>query len=380
MRRASVLIAVALSFLACHRTAKKVDGMIAVGNYAAAESLLVPVVEKNPDDLELHYLLGKVYLYTNHPIGDAEHQFDLAVTDPKWKPKVARAYADAFDVIIREEDDRKPSAMMVDAVRADDGLKDETCRRLTRSVEQRRGDGKSYRNLLRAQGAIGGACKETAISQIRSIISTSDRIEDVAMLADAWIGIDRQESHNAAIHLRETAQALQEKDRELARKVLMLALKADKSINGDLETVVLRSQLGVSSTDASGDTVELLGPIETTVKLMTTIAKAVEAYATDHNKYPAVSWDALQPMLIPTYVKELPQTDAWDQRFVYLGAEDGQQYWIISAGPDGSVSNASLDRSNKGTPNGSDDLIYSNGRLIQKPDSDSTAPAFLRSH
>ncbi|HEY2322538.1 MAG TPA: type II secretion system protein GspG, partial [Thermoanaerobaculia bacterium] len=130
---------------------------------------------------------------------------------------------------------------------------------------------------------------------------------------------------------------MQEKDHDLARDVLLLALKADPTISGDLETVILRSQLGVSESSASAETIEVLGPVEETIKLMTTIAKAVEAYATDHNKYPAVSWDALQPMLIPTYTRELPQNDTWDHRFTYVGAEDGQTYWVISAGPDGAV-------------------------------------------
>ncbi|HEY2322539.1 MAG TPA: hypothetical protein VGJ82_06695 [Thermoanaerobaculia bacterium] len=158
--------------------------MIAVGKYSEAESLLVPMVQKDPDDPELHFLLGKVYLYTDHPAAEAEHQFDLAAVNAKWKPKIARAYSDAFDVVLRGDDDTKAGEYMVQATRADESLKDDACRRLAPAVEQRHTDGKTYRNLLRAEGAIGGACAAVAVKQIRSLISGSDKILDIAMLTD----------------------------------------------------------------------------------------------------------------------------------------------------------------------------------------------------
>src|SRR5215212_5240736 len=40
-----------------------------------------------------------------------------------------------------------------------------------------------------------------------------------------------------------------------------------------------------------------------------TIATAVEAYATDHNRYPPPG--ELESSVVPTYVKSLPKVDGW---------------------------------------------------------------------
>src|SRR5437870_3558902 len=84
---------------------------------------------------------------------------------------------------------------------------------------------------------------------------------------------------------------------------------------------------------------------------MRTMATAWEARATDVNRYNAagaisyptsgVSWSDLNTFLSPTYVKTLPQNDAWNTAYAFglTGGSWGattaaQEYAIISYGKD----------------------------------------------
>lgn len=52
---------------------------------------------------------------------------------------------------------------------------------------------------------------------------------------------------------------------------------------------------------------------------MRSLATAIEAYATDHNTFPAsvTGVDGLQPMLVPTYMRTVPALDAWARPLRY---------------------------------------------------------------
>ena len=114
---------------------------------------------------------------------------------------------------------------------------------------------------------------------------------------------------------------------------------------------------------------------------MRTMATAWEARATDVNRYNAaglsfpnsgVTWGQLNQYLAPTYVKTLPQNDAWNTPYTFglKGANWGdttasQEYAIISYGkdqkPQSTVNGGS-------TTNFDCDIIYSNGTFVQNPD------------
>ena len=113
---------------------------------------------------------------------------------------------------------------------------------------------------------------------------------------------------------------------------------------------------------------------------MRSIATAWEARATDMNKYNAagasypaiggVSWDDLNSYLSPTYIKQFPKTDGWNNAFQYglpTGAAWGvataaQSYMIESYGKDGVAEGTIVGGP---TTNYDCDIIYSNGAFIQ---------------
>lgn len=77
-------------------------------------------------------------------------------------------------------------------------------------------------------------------------------------------------------------------------------------------------------------------PWKRTVADLLAVATAAEAYATDTNRYPNVSsYEQLRDVLSPTYIKELPEKDAWGVPYSYNVSSDGQHYRFASAGADG---------------------------------------------
>jgi general secretion pathway protein G len=113
---------------------------------------------------------------------------------------------------------------------------------------------------------------------------------------------------------------------------------------------------------------------------MRSIATAWEARATDTNRYNAAGALASLPdqdmssglatALTPTYIKSLPKADGWGNTWILM-ADHGfgdstaaQVYMIRSTGKDGATD---------GQPGGDtssfdDDIIYSNGSFLQKPE------------
>lgn len=108
------------------------------------------------------------------------------------------------------------------------------------------------------------------------------------------------------------------------------------------------------------------------------VAIALEAYATDSNQYPRVgSFAELEPILAPTYISELPETDGWAAPIRYecrsSVSEDSaapcDSYWLSSGGRDGTLESGDpTSVTPQGTRNFDCDIIFSNGAFVQYPD------------
>ena len=117
-------------------------------------------------------------------------------------------------------------------------------------------------------------------------------------------------------------------------------------------------------------------PQKHTMADLRTIATALEARATDMNEYPQVrSVDELARLLEPTYVKNLPRTDAWRHEWRYEAwkadpaDKAAQVYAIGSAGRDWKWEKPSLRMYAGGaTTNFDCDIVYSNGAFICYPE------------
>jgi type II secretion system protein G len=114
-----------------------------------------------------------------------------------------------------------------------------------------------------------------------------------------------------------------------------------------------------------------------------TIATAWEARATDVNKYNAAGFtmpgiavpvSTLSANLSPTYVKQLPQKDGWNNAWTFAtdkafgNTVAAQVYAIASGGKDGSVVSATGTVAAGATSDFNSDIVYSNGSFIAFPD------------
>lgn len=106
-----------------------------------------------------------------------------------------------------------------------------------------------------------------------------------------------------------------------------------------------------------------------------TIAAAVEAYATDNNRYPeAAGVSELNTHLVPKYLQVVPTVDGWGHPFRYQawssGGRTADSYAVGSAGKDGQFEHDSLrDYADPGaTTNFNNDLIFSNGSFVRYPE------------
>jgi hypothetical protein len=117
-------------------------------------------------------------------------------------------------------------------------------------------------------------------------------------------------------------------------------------------------------------------PWRRTMSDMRSIASAVEAYAIDNDEYPLVGdYAALEPLLVPDYMTELPMEDMWGHAYAYTVSPDGQQYRVVSAGSD-SIFDWDSRRIAKAADEPvpvryrdrlEDDFIYADGQFVQLP-------------
>jgi type II secretion system protein G len=108
---------------------------------------------------------------------------------------------------------------------------------------------------------------------------------------------------------------------------------------------------------------------------MRSVATSWEARATDVNQYTAAGNLTLPPimtdgigglatMLQPTYIKQLPQKDGWNN--LYAVYADANEYAIISYGKNGEPEGSSF----PGGPTTSfdNDIVFQNGSFTQYPE------------
>jgi len=89
---------------------------------------------------------------------------------------------------------------------------------------------------------------------------------------------------------------------------------------------------------------------------MRSIQTAIEAYATDHQRYPDVkTMDELRPLVAPLYIMALPMHDAWGNAYRIETTE--KSYRIISAGADGKFDESSWGIASNNLPYDADAVI-----------------------
>ncbi len=116
---------------------------------------------------------------------------------------------------------------------------------------------------------------------------------------------------------------------------------------------------------------------ERTMKDLRSVATAIEAYATDENRYPKVSsYGDLKPILSPIYIRDFPEKDSWGTAYRYSVSADGQHYRLVSAGADhqfegGSGTIATFDEKHRppmiSSTSMDSDIIYQDGGFVQVP-------------
>ena len=116
----------------------------------------------------------------------------------------------------------------------------------------------------------------------------------------------------------------------------------------------------------------MLAQQKRTIADIRSLATAVEAYATDHNKYPKVSLAELEQLISPVYIKYVPTLDAWLTEFFYI-ADGGDHYRFVSAGADGQFEPASRQlgptpAEEQAVKDPNADIIYQDGLFIQYPE------------
>ena len=102
---------------------------------------------------------------------------------------------------------------------------------------------------------------------------------------------------------------------------------------------------------------------------MRTVATALEAYGTDHEREeypPGAIVEELRPHLQPAYVKAVPAIDGWATPLRYMPLAD-HGYVIVSAGKD-KIFQSEPDQYTPGTTNHFDcDIVFANGSFVQYP-------------
>ena len=106
-----------------------------------------------------------------------------------------------------------------------------------------------------------------------------------------------------------------------------------------------------------------------------TLATALEAYATDNNKYPDVtSVDDLAATLVPKYIKVVPTRDGWGHVIRYECVKERSvctHYIIASGGKDGQFEHDDLIAYRSAPPgpvtNFDCDIVFADGAFLEYP-------------
>ena len=106
---------------------------------------------------------------------------------------------------------------------------------------------------------------------------------------------------------------------------------------------------------------------------MRTLGAALESYSVKEDAYPRtpgsafVPTDRLAPLLLPTYLHQLPRLDGWGHPYLVRSSEAA--YTIVSYGSDGRPDGPGdpVPDSSGGTTSFSNDIIFSNGSFVRFP-------------
>jgi general secretion pathway protein G len=116
--------------------------------------------------------------------------------------------------------------------------------------------------------------------------------------------------------------------------------------------------------------------LKRTVADMRSVALAWEARAADTNSYTAagldfptanaISYPDIRLLLQPTYIRTVPQYDAWGRRFEFAATSEPKEYFIRAAGRDGRFDEPpTYTLGETGDPDC--DIVYANGAFVQFP-------------
>lgn len=110
---------------------------------------------------------------------------------------------------------------------------------------------------------------------------------------------------------------------------------------------------------------------------MRSLATAIEAYAVDSNVYPSSESVAeLEPILAPTYIRELPRVDGWGEPFRYEcrpasgdPSDPCDSYNLASGGRDRTFESSDYSSTSPTGTNGFDcDIVFADGFFVRYPD------------
>jgi general secretion pathway protein G len=91
----------------------------------------------------------------------------------------------------------------------------------------------------------------------------------------------------------------------------------------------------------------------------------IEVYSVDYGRYPAGSDITALGVLVPEYLDNVANSDAWGHELIYTGIP--LNYTLGSPGKDGGSSLNLIDDGGP-TTNFNDDIVYSMGRFVQWPE------------
>jgi len=95
------------------------------------------------------------------------------------------------------------------------------------------------------------------------------------------------------------------------------------------------------------------------------IGTASEAYAVDNNHYPIGAIAAVEPVLEPVYIKNLPLVDGWNGAVDYDGQAGGIGYTVKSWGKDSAEEGSPAGQA---TGDFDCDIIFIDGQFTQWPE------------
>lgn len=114
---------------------------------------------------------------------------------------------------------------------------------------------------------------------------------------------------------------------------------------------------------------------ERTMADMRTIAVALEAYATDNERFPEGSFEEIAKLIAPTYIRTVPMKDAWGNDYVYLVSADRSEYRIVSPGSDDvlewdsrEIRPVAPEASPTLTHAETSDIVFQNGSFVKHPE------------